>query len=70
MTVTHTVGSICLRDAQTGERTGTIYICRDKEGVVHLRAGRHGEESILRMPPDVAERVAQLLRDAAEGEAP
>ena len=67
MSVIHTVGVIRLRDAKTGERTGTIDICRDEEGIVHLRAVRAGEEVVLRMLPNVAELVAQHLLDAAEG---
>jgi hypothetical protein len=69
MSVIHTVGVIRLRDAKTGERTGTIDICRDTDGVVHLRAVRAGDEVVLRMLPDVAQRVAKLLDEAAEASA-
>jgi hypothetical protein len=67
MTTVHTVGTVKLRNAKSGERTGTVDICRDTEGIVHLRAVRAGEEVVLKMKPDVAELVAQYLMDAAAG---
>lgn len=59
-------GKIKLHNAKTRERTGSIDICADDEGNIHMCVTRVGGQLVIRMKPDVALKVAGVLCDAAE----
>lgn len=66
MTTPSAIGILKLRNATTGERSGTINIHRDEHGTIHMRIIRAGEAVVIRMRPQCALSVAELLASAAD----
>lgn len=59
-----TVDQIMLANGQTGERTGIIDVCRSGSGNVHLKMCRMGDQVVIKLPPPLATRLAEILTQA------
>jgi hypothetical protein len=68
MSIIHSVGAVQFKN-RDGKKTGVIDVCRDEDGLVHVRVNRMGEEIVLKIRSEAALKIADLFtRAAASGE--
>lgn len=67
MTTIYTVDVAKFTAAVTGDPVGTVDVCRDDDGFVHLRINANGDEVVLRIHRDQARRVRNMIDRAIDG---
>lgn len=70
MTVIYTVDVAHFTAPVTGAKVGTVDVCRDNDGFVHLRINDGREEVVLKLHLDQARRMRNMIDLAIDGIVP
>jgi len=64
MTTIYTVDCAKFHARETGEPIGTVDVCRDDDGYIHLRINNGSDEIVMKLDRLQARRVRNMIDDA------